>query len=84
VYTHTCIDKTAKVARRVILGLDKKEHKAYWPAIRAQRQAEGVLKRPSVRRSGELLHLSRSQLRIVKGLPTGLCHLKGHLFKLGC
>jgi hypothetical protein len=33
--------------------------------------------------AGELLNLSRNQLRIMTGLLTGHCHLKGHLFKLG-
>ena len=30
----------------------------------------------------DLLSLSRNQLRIMTGLLTGLCHLKGQLFKL--
>jgi hypothetical protein len=40
-------------------------------------------KNPSARETGELLNLSRNQLRIMTGLLTGHCHLKGHLFKLG-
>jgi hypothetical protein len=31
----------------------------------------------------DLLKLNRDQLRWAVGLFTGLCHLKGHLFKLG-
>jgi hypothetical protein len=41
------------------------------------------LKNPSARKADELLNLSRNQLRIMTGLLTGHCHLKGHLFKLG-
>jgi hypothetical protein len=40
-------------------------------------------KKPSARKAGELLNLSRNKLRIMTGLLTGHCHLKGHLFKLG-
>jgi hypothetical protein len=41
------------------------------------------LKYPSATKVGELLSLSRNQLRIMTGLLTGHCNLKGHLFKLG-
>jgi len=34
------------------------------------------LKKPSAKRAGESLNLSRKQLRIMMGLPTGHCHLK--------
>jgi hypothetical protein len=34
------------------------------------------LKKPSTKRAGELLNLSRNKLRIMMGLPTGHCHLK--------
>jgi hypothetical protein len=40
-------------------------------------------KKSSAKRAGELLSLSRNQLRVLTGLFTGHCHLKGHLFKLG-
>jgi hypothetical protein len=43
-----------------------------------QRQAEGFLKKPSAKKSLELLSLSRNQLRIMTGLLTGHCNLKGH------
>jgi len=48
-----------------------------------QRQANAFLKRPSATRAGELLNLSRNQLRIRSVLLTGHCHLKEHLIKLG-
>jgi hypothetical protein len=54
---------------------------AYW--LCGQRQAKGLLKRPSAKRAGELLNLSRDQLRIMMGLLTGHCLFKGRLFKLG-
>jgi hypothetical protein len=38
---------------------------------------------PSVRRTKEQLKLNRNQLQWVTGLPTGHCHVKGHLFKMG-
>ena len=48
-----------------------------------QTQAKDFLKIPSAKRAGELLNLSRNQLRIMSALLTGQCHLKGHLLKLG-
>jgi len=39
-----------------------------WLSIRGQRQADGLLKRPSAKRAGELLTLGRNQLRRVMGL----------------
>jgi hypothetical protein len=42
----------------------------------------GFLKRPSGRRAGELLSLSRNQLRILTAVHRTLS-FKGHLFKLG-
>jgi hypothetical protein len=45
--------------------------------------SKGFLKRPSVKRALELLKLSRNHLRIMTGLLTGHCHVKGHLFKPG-
>jgi hypothetical protein len=36
-----------------------------------------------VKKAGELLDLSRKQLKIMTGLLTGHCNLKGHLSKLG-
>jgi hypothetical protein len=35
------------------------------------------------KKGGELVNLSRNQLRIMTGLLIGHCHLKGHLFNLG-
>jgi hypothetical protein len=47
-----------------------------------QRQSKGFLKKLSVKKAGELLSVSRKQLRITKGLRRWHCHLKEHLFKL--
>jgi hypothetical protein len=74
---------SAKIAREVIRGWMNRKHIEYWQFIHGQRQAWGFLKGPSARRAGELLSLSRNQLRILTRLFTGHCHLKGHLFKLG-
>jgi hypothetical protein len=48
-----------------------------------QRQAKGFLIRPSAKRPGKLLSLTRNQLEILTGLRTGNCNLKGHLLELG-
>jgi hypothetical protein len=48
-----------------------------------QGRLRAFFKKPFARKAGQLLNLSRNQLRIMTGLLTGHCHLKGHLFKLG-
>jgi hypothetical protein len=73
---------SAKVARGVIRDWTIRKHEEHWQYIHGQRHAKSVLKKPSARKAGELLNLSRDQLRMT-GLLTGHCHLKGHLFKLG-
>jgi hypothetical protein len=35
-----------------------------------------------LKKTGKLFNLTRNQLRILTGLVTGHCQLKGHLFKL--
>jgi hypothetical protein len=75
--------KSAKVARGVIRDWTSRKHEEHWQSIRGQKQAKGFLKKPSARKADELLNLSRNQLKIMTGLLTGHCHLKGHLFKLG-
>jgi hypothetical protein len=44
---------------------------------------KAFFKKPSAKKAHELLNQSRNQLRIMTGLLTEYCHLKGHLFKLG-
>jgi hypothetical protein len=44
---------------------------------------KGFLERLSARRVGELLNLSKSQIRILTGLLTKHSHLEGNLFKMG-
>jgi hypothetical protein len=63
----------------VIRGWTNRKHPEYWQTIHGLRQAKDFLKRTSARRAGELLSLNRNQLRILTGLFTGHCHLKGHL-----
>jgi hypothetical protein len=72
-----------KTDRAVIMGWTNRKHTEYWQSIYGQRQARNFLARSSARTARELLSLSRNQLRILTGLFTGHCHLKGHLFKLG-
>jgi hypothetical protein len=68
----------------VVKASMSRKHKEYWQSICGSRQAKGFLKRPSAKKKGgELLNLSRNQLRIVMGLLTEHCNLKGHLYKLG-
>jgi hypothetical protein len=66
---------SAKIAREVIRGWTNRKHTEYWQSIHRQRQARDFLKRSSATRAGELLSLSRNQLRILTGLFTGHCHL---------
>jgi hypothetical protein len=74
---------SAKVARGVIRDWTSTKDEEHWQSICGQKQAKGFLKKPCARKYDELLNLSRNQLRIMTGLLTGHCHLKGHLFKLG-
>ena len=73
---------SAKVARGVITDWTSKKLEEHWHSICGLRQAKGFLKYPCVESAGELLSLSRNQLRIMTGLLTGHYHLRGHLFKL--
>jgi len=73
---------SAKVARGVIRGWTSRKLEEYWQSMQEQRQGNGFLKRPSAKRAGELLNLSRNQPRIMMRLLSGHYHLKGHLFKL--
>lgn len=43
----------------------------------------GFFKRPSAKRAGESFNLSKNQLRIMTGLQTGHCPLKGHNLNSG-
>jgi len=70
---------STKIARGVIRGWTSRKDKEYWQSIHGGRQ----VKRSSAKITRELLSLSRNQLRIMTGLLTGHCHLKGQLFKLG-
>jgi hypothetical protein len=67
---------SAKVARGVITDWTSRKHKEHWQSIRGQIQAKGFLKKPSARQAGELLNLSRNQIKIMTALLTGYCHLK--------
>ena len=63
--------------------MTSRKHEEHWQSISGQRQATGFLKKPSVKKVGELLRLTTNHLRIMTVLLLGHCHLKGHLFKLG-
>jgi hypothetical protein len=68
---------------RMITDWTHRIHKEHWQSTCGQWQDKGLFKKPCARKSGELLSISRIQLRITTGLLTGHCHLKGHLFKNG-
>ena len=59
-----------------------RKHEVYWQSISRKRQAKDFLYRPSAQIATEN-YLSRNQLRIMTGLLSGHCNLKGHLLKLG-
>jgi hypothetical protein len=56
--------------------LKSRKLEEHWQATCGQRKVKSFLKNPSVRKAGELLSLSRNQLRIMTELLTGHCHLK--------
>jgi hypothetical protein len=74
---------STKVATGMVRNWKSQKLQKYRQFIHGQRQAKDFLKRPSVKRAGELLNFSRNQLRIMSALQTGNCHFKGHLLKLG-
>jgi hypothetical protein len=53
-----------------------------WESKTGLKQAKGFISGPSARITKDLLELNRDQLRLIVGLFTGHCHLKGHLLKL--
>jgi hypothetical protein len=71
------------VAKKAIRDWMTMNHKKYWESLIGLRQAKGFIWGPCAKRAKELLKLDRNQLRLVVGLLTGHCNLKGHLFKLG-
>jgi hypothetical protein len=50
---------------------------------KGQRQGKGFVIWPSAKRAAELLSLSINYLRIVIGLRTEHCHVKGRVYKMG-
>jgi hypothetical protein len=75
---------SAKVARRVIRDwMSRNTRNTGSPYVDKGRLRAFLKKKPSARKAGELLNLSRNQLRIMMGLLTGHCHLKEHLFNWG-
>jgi len=74
------LDIFAKVARGVIRDWTSRKYEEHWQSISGRRQAKGFIKKPSAKRPGELLTLSRNLLRILTGPLTGHFFMKGHLF----
>jgi hypothetical protein len=69
--------------QKAVRDWTNRNHKKHWESITGLTHAKGLILRPSARRTKGLLKLNRNQLRWVVRLPTGLCHLKEPLFKLG-
>jgi hypothetical protein len=53
---------SAKVARKVIRGWMNRKCAEYWQSVHVEKKAKGLLRRPSAKRAGEILNLSRSKL----------------------
>lgn len=79
--TEPAFDIPAEVAKGVIGAQMSRKYECLL-SICGQRQAEGLLKRPSAKRVGELLNLGRNQLRTIMGLLRGQS-FKTTLFKVG-
>jgi hypothetical protein len=69
----------AKAARGVIRNWTGRKQEGHW---KYRDRLRAFLKKILCRKSWDLSNLSRNQLRILKGLATGHCYLKQHLFKL--
>jgi hypothetical protein len=68
-------------AENAVRDWTNRDHKKHWESLTGFKQAKGLIKGPSARRTKELLDLNRNKLRWVVGLLTGHCHLKGYLSK---
>jgi hypothetical protein len=71
------------IAKNAVREWTNNDHKKYWESLTGLKHAKEFLQGSSVRRTRQLLKPNRNQLWWVRGLLTGCCHLKGHLFKLG-
>jgi len=60
-----------------------RKREKHWQSIHGQGQAKGFLQKIPVKEPGKLLSLSRNQVKVMTGFPTGHCHLKEHLFSWG-
>jgi ribonuclease HI len=58
--TDPALSIAAKVLRGVVSDWTSRKHEEHWQSIRRQKQAKGFLKKPSARKAGELLNLSRN------------------------
>jgi hypothetical protein len=72
----------------VIRDWTSRKHEEHWQSVCGQRQTKGFCvyvegggKKKLNKKAGELFNLSRNQ-RLMTGLLTEYCHLKGHLLKL--
>jgi hypothetical protein len=76
-------DISVGVVEKAVRDWTNRDNKKHWEPLTGLRHANGLIQGPPARRTKELLRVNRNQLRLVVGLLTGHCRLKGHLFKLG-
>jgi len=57
---HPILGISARVARGVIRDWTSRKHEEHWQSLHGQRHTKGFLKRPSAKKAGELLNLSKN------------------------
>jgi hypothetical protein len=73
---------STKVNREVMKDWMRRKHMKHWQSTHAQRQAMG-LKKNLLKKLENCSTSAQTQLRIITGLLTEHCNLKGYLFKVG-
>ncbi|KAJ8975076.1 hypothetical protein NQ317_011028 [Molorchus minor] len=61
----------------------RNQHGIHWNRITSIRHGRMFIKETSQEKTKELLLMSRKQIKVVVGLLTGHCALKGHLHRMG-
>jgi hypothetical protein len=60
-----------------------KLHQTHWTNMAGHRQSKLIMGKPSQSLAADVLQLSRTQIRVVTELMTGLCNLRKHLHTIG-
>jgi hypothetical protein len=69
--------------KKVVRDWTNRNHEKRSESTTGLIQAKGLILGPSAGRTKDLLELNRDQLGWVVGQLDDICHLKGHVFKLG-